>query len=68
MRGARAAAATAPRIDPTAMNEERTPNCPAFLPKTSVAIRALVIWKFIPRAETTKMSSRMTRMSVRPRT
>ena len=64
-RGARRAAPVEPRIDPTAMNVERMPQEPAAFPNTVVAMRALVIWKFIPRALTTKISAQMMRMSVR---
>ena len=64
-RGARRAAPVEPRIDPTAMNVERMPKEPAALPKTVVAMRALVIWKFMPRALTTKINAMMMRMSVR---
>ena len=55
-------------IEPTAMNEERMPKDPASFPNTVVAMRALVIWKFMPSALTTKMRTRMMRMSVRPLT
>ena len=41
--GARRAAPVAPRIEPTAMNDERMPKEPAALPNTVVAMRALVI-------------------------
>ena len=67
-RGMRRAAPVAPRIEPKAMNEESIPKEPAVLPNTVVAISALVIWKFIPRALTMAISTRMMRMSVRRRT
>ena len=67
-RGVRRAAPVAPMIEPTAMNEERMPKDPASFPNTVVAMRALVIWKFMPSALTTKMRTRMMRMSVRPLT
>ncbi len=44
---------------------ESIPKEPAVLPNTVVAMSALVIWKFMPRALTTKISARMMRMSVR---
>ena len=64
-RGARRAAPVAPRIEPSAINDDRMPKDPAALPNTVVAISALVIWKFMPRALTTKMSAKMMRISVR---
>ena len=64
-RGARRAAPVDPRIDPAAMNVERMPKDPAAFPNTVVAMRALVIWKFMPSALTTKISARIMRMSVR---
>ena len=41
------------------------PKEPAAFPKTVVAMSALVIWKFMPRALTTKINAMMMRMSVR---
>ena len=64
-RGARRAAPVDPRIEPKAMKVERMPKDPAAFPNTVVAMRALVIWKFIPSALTTKISARIMRMSVR---
>ncbi len=45
---ARRAASRAPASEPTARTEPSTPNSLAPLPNSSVAISALVIWKFIP--------------------
>ena len=64
-RGARRAAPVDPRIEPNAMKVERMPKEPAALPNTVVAMRALVIWKFMPSALTTKISARIMRISVR---
>ncbi len=50
MRGyPRRAASRAPARDPIAMNDPSTPYSPAPLWNSRVAIRALVIWKFIPK-------------------
>ncbi len=38
------------------MKVDRIPNDPAALPNTVVAMSALVIWKFMPRALTTTIS------------
>ena len=65
-RGTRRAAPVDPRIDPNAMKVDRIPNDPAALPNTVVAMSALVIWKFMPRALTTTIRARMMRISVRP--
>ena len=45
----RRAAINAPASEPMAMNEPSSPNSLAPLSKTSVAIRAEVIWKFMPK-------------------
>lgn len=65
---ARRAAIREPASAPTAMKEPRIPYSPACFPYTSVAMRALVSWKFKPKAETTAMRSMMSTMSGREAT
>ena len=54
--------------EPTAMIEPSSPNSPAPLSKTLVAISAIVIWKFMPKVPSTKTSSMTSWMSRRIRT
>ena len=69
MRGlARRAASSAPARVPTAMTVPSSPNCPAPTPNTSVAIMALVSWKFSPKVETTNASPKISIRSGRRRT
>ena len=49
---------SAPASEPIAMNEPSSPNSLAPLPNTSVAIRAEVIWKFMPNVPAKNTSTR----------
>ena len=64
----RRAAMSAAVSEPTAMIEPRMPYASAPLPYTSVAMRALVIWKFIPKVPSMKTMNMTSWMSGRPAT
>ena len=64
----RRAASSDPSSEPTARIEPRTPYSPAPLPYTSVAIRAVVIWKFSPNVPAQNTTAITSMMSGRDRT
>ena len=64
----RRAASSEPASDPMARIEPRRPYSPAPLPKTSVAMRAVVIWKLSPNVPAQNTMARISRMSGRERT
>ncbi len=55
----RRAASSAPESEPIASAEASRPNSPAPLPNSSVAIRAEVIWKFMPKVPAKKTTTRI---------
>jgi transcriptional regulator with XRE-family HTH domain len=64
----RRAASSDPASDPTARIEPSKPYSPAPLPNTSVAIRAVVIWKLSPNVPAQNTMARIIKMSGRERT
>ena len=68
MASLRRADSSAAVSEPIAMIEPSSPNSPAPLSNTFVAMSAIVIWKFIPNVPSTKTSSMTSWMSRRCRT